>query len=101
MDKSLEALLEEIYSDSHVTPMEVIKLRKYSERAMIDLLNIDGDEGVTNALCKSFEVTNQLLQSTLLKARKDKDNVEFKSALAKVISSQIELLKANNAVFGK
>jgi hypothetical protein len=101
MEKSLEQLIIEIYSDSRISPIEVIELRKYAERAMIDLLNIDGDEGVTNALCKSFEVTNQLLQSTLLKAKKGIDNTEFKVALAKVISSQLELLKANNEVFGK
>jgi len=101
MEKSLEKLLEEIYSDSRVSPSEVIKLRKYFERAMIDLLNIDGDEGVTNALCKSFEVTNQLLQETLLKAKRNKENVEFKDALEKVIDSQIALMKANHAVFGK
>jgi hypothetical protein len=101
MEKSLAQLLEEIYSDSRVAPSEVIQLRKYFERAMIDLLNIDGDEGVTNALCKSFEVTNQLLQEALLKARRNKENKDFKNALEKVIESEIELMKANHAVFGK
>ena len=40
-------------------------------------------------------------QIIMINPEKDKENTEFKVALAKVISSQLELLKANNAVFGK
>lgn len=98
MKKSLEKLAE-IYSDSKLSPEEFIEFRTLSERAMVNLLSIDGDEGFSNALCKSFEVTNQLLQSTLLKAKRDKENKALKDALADVVFSQMELLKANAALF--
>ncbi len=100
MDNSLETLLEEIYADSKITPAEIKTLREHGERAMINLLSLTGDEGTTNALCKSFEVTNQLLQETLLKAKRKKASAETKEALAALINSQIELLKANNPLFG-
>jgi hypothetical protein len=97
--KDLKVLKKEIYADNKVSSKEIIAYRKVSERAMVDLLNIDGDEGTTNALCKSFEVTNQLLQTTLLRAKRKNDDREFQKALKKLVHSQIELLKLNRASF--
>ena len=101
MNKSLEQIIDEIYADSRVSPLEYIELKRYSERAMVELLIIEGDEGTANALCKSFEVTNQLLQLTLLKMKREKENRFSKEALIKLIDSQLELLKMNNALFQK
>ena len=97
--KDLKDLKKEIYADNKVSPKELMVYRKISEWAMVDLLNIDGDEGDANALCKSFEVTNQLLQSTLLRAQTKKENKPFQKALEKLIHSQIELLKLNRKLF--
>ncbi|WP_155854896.1 hypothetical protein [Cellulophaga baltica] len=90
---------KEIYAYNKVSPKEILAYRKVSERAMVDLLNIDGDEGATNALCKSFEVTNQLLKSTLLRAKTKNEDRPFQKALEKLIHSQIESLKLNKTLF--
>lgn len=101
MNKSLEQIIDEIYADSTVSPLEYIELKKYADRAMVELLVVEGDEGTTNALCKSFEVTNQLLQLTLLKMKREKENTVFKEALIKLIDSQIVLLEMNTTLFQK
>ena len=66
--------------------------------AVAELLEIEGDGGTTNALCNSFEITNHLLQLTLLNMLYDEGNHAFKNSLMKVINSQIELLKLNVAL---
>ena len=98
MENSIEKLTE-MYGDSKLSPKEIIEFRKLSERTVVNILQLDGDQGTTNALCKSFEVTNQLLQMTIIKARKDKDNLTYKSLLSDVIFAQMELLKANIVLF--
>ncbi|MBC8109941.1 MAG: hypothetical protein H7Y04_02660 [Verrucomicrobia bacterium] len=99
MDNKLEALLEEIYKDGKVSPKEIIEIRRQSERNMVELLAIAGDEGVINALCKSFEVTTQLLQASLLKVRKGEASAEAKQAILNLIDSQMALIKANYEAF--
>ena len=100
-EKSLEKLVNEIYEDSNVSPLEVIKLRKFCESAIVALLKAEANNGLVDAMCKSFEVTTQLLQQSLLKIKKANDNAESKKALILVIESQIELLKVNLSAFNK
>jgi len=97
--EKLTQLLEEIYQDGKVTTEEILKLRQLSERATVDLLAQAGDEGVINALSKSFEVTVQLMQASLLKVRKEKAAPEVKQALANLIEAHIELMRANYHAF--
>ena len=99
MNKKLEDTIFEIYADARISPAEFLSLKKLADRDVVELLLIDGDEGTTNALCKSFEVTNQLLQLTLLSMKRDKNSVDFKESLMNVINSQIELLVANTVLF--
>ncbi len=97
--EKLAQLLEEIYQDGKVSSQEVMELRKVADRATVEVLSLAGDEGVINALSKSFEVTVQLLQAALLKVRKEKASLEVKNALAKLIEAQIALLNANYDAF--
>lgn len=97
MNNALSKLIDEIFSDGKISPKELMELKKLSERAVIDLLQIDGDDGTTNALCKSFEVTNQLLQLTLLNAKRKDD--DYQQALSDMIDSQIELMRSNYQLF--
>jgi hypothetical protein len=99
MENQLETIINEIYADSKVSPNEIMQLKQYADRAVDELLTAEGNAGLTNALCKSFEVTNQLLQMSLLKLRREKATQEKKDALKNVIESQIELLKANKIIF--
>ncbi|WP_299125235.1 hypothetical protein [uncultured Winogradskyella sp.] len=91
--------ISEIYSDSKLSPGEITEFKTLSDRAVVDILQLEGDEGVTNALCKSFEVTNQLLQQTMLKFKKENKNEDYKKALANMVFAQMELLKANIHLF--
>ncbi len=97
--EKLAQLLDEIYQDGKVSSKEIMELRQVAERATVEVLAVAGDEGVINALSKSFEVTVQLLQAALLKVRKEKASQEVKDALANLIESQIALLKANYEAF--
>jgi hypothetical protein len=65
---AMEDLLREVYADSQVSPDEVIRLRNAADEAAERLLAEEGREGVLDALCKSFDVTNQLLQESMLRA---------------------------------
>lgn len=99
MDKFLEQMINEIYADAKVSPSEVIKLNKFAEETIDKLISFEGGDGVSSAMCRSFQVTNQLVQSTLLKMRKNKETEERKKIFKKVIEAQIELLKANMELF--
>ncbi len=99
--KTLDQILDEIYADSKVSPGEIKQLKDFCDRAHVELLHQVGDEGIVNALCKSFEVTVQLLQQAVLKVRKEKASDSVRDALTKVINSHIELLKANASLFNK
>ena len=94
-NNALQKLINDIYADSNVSPLEYIQFKTVSDVAVTELLEIEGDGGTTNALCNSFEITNHLLQLTLLKMLYDAGNQAYKDSLMKVINSQIELLKLN------
>ncbi|WP_440881299.1 hypothetical protein [Tenacibaculum sp. C7A-26P2] len=99
MDQKLEKIISDIYADAKVSPKEVIELNKFAKRAIEDLLSIEGDNSVTSAMCKSFEITNQLVQTTSIKMRKQQESLLVKNLLKRVIESQVELLEANMKLF--
>lgn len=70
ISSAMEDLLRDVYADSRISPEEVIRLRNSADEAAERLLQEEGREGVLDALCKSFDVTNQLLQEALLRAAK-------------------------------
>lgn len=99
MSQNIEKLLEEIYADSKVTPGEIMKLRSAVEQQTAKVLAETGADGVVEAMCKSFDVTAQLLQETLLKVRKDRWSDLGRAVCASMIESQIALLQANLKAF--
>lgn len=99
MEKNIEKMIGEIYADTRVTPSEIINLRQAINHQSIKVLSEIGNAGVTSAMCQSFEVTAQLLQETLLKARKDQWSDMGRAAIASMIEAQIALLQANAKAF--
>ena len=89
MSQNIEKLLEEIYADSKVTPGEIMKLRAAVEQHTAKVLAETGADGVVEAMCKSFDVTAQLLQETLLKVRKDRWSDLGRAVCASMIESHI------------
>jgi hypothetical protein len=99
MSQNIEKLLQEIYSDSEVSVAEIIKLRQAVEDHSAKVLSETESLGVIAAMCKSFEVTTQLMQESLLKVRKDKWSDLGRAVVASMIESQIALLQANLKAF--
>ena len=97
-NNALQKMINDIYADSNVSPLEYIQFKTVADMAVAELLEIEGDGGTTNALCNSLEIPNHLLQLTLLNMLYDEGNHAFKNSLMKVINSQIELLKLNVAL---
>jgi hypothetical protein len=96
---AVEKLVAEIYQDSKVSPREIMRLRDEVERAEQQVLQSEGMEGVTSALCKSFDVTNQLLQESLLHLRKSEQSDMGRAMVASMLEANLALLKATMDAF--
>jgi hypothetical protein len=96
---TVEKLITEIYQDSKVSPREIMRLRDEVERAEQQVLQAEGMEGVTSALCKSFDVTNQLLQESLLRLRKSDQSDTGRAMVASMLEANIALLQATVDAF--
>jgi hypothetical protein len=94
-----ERLLEEIYADSHVTPSEVRRLREAVDQANAALEEVLGREGTFAALGKSFDVTAQLLQESLLRLKREDFTDTAEAVVAAVIAANIAYLQANLDAF--
>jgi len=96
---TIEKLITEIYKDAKVTPGEIMKLNHEVERAEQQVLESEGLEGVTSALCKSFDVTNQLLQENLLLLRKGKYSEMGHAMVVSMLEANLALLQATIDAF--
>jgi len=96
---TIEKLVAEIYKDSKVSPGEIMKLSNEVERAEQQVLQSEGTEGVTSALCKSFDVTNQLLQENLLLLRKGKYSEMGRAMVVSMLEANLALLQATIDAF--
>lgn len=96
---SMEKLIEEIYADSRVSPGEIVKLREAVAEAAERVLSEAGDEGVLAALVKSFDVTTQLLQETVLKFKQSEYTDLARAMVRSVLEANIALLQANLDAF--
>jgi hypothetical protein len=101
---TLQDLLTSIYADSRVSPSEVLRLTKAIDEAEQQLVTSIGQHGIVAALFKSFDVTRQLLQDSVLEVRKDvkkKYSDDAKAQIKAAIEANINLLQANLDAFGK
>jgi hypothetical protein len=98
---AVEKMLKEIYADSRVSPMEVMRLRNEVEQAEQRILQAEGMEGTMSALCKSFDVTNQLMQDSLLQLKKGDYSDMGREMFKAMLEANLALLKANMDVFAE
>jgi hypothetical protein len=96
-----EKLLEEIYADTRVTPGEVRQLRLAVDEANARFVDQLGHEGVFDALQKSFDVTTQLVQESILKVKREDYTDTALAVLIALIEANIALLQANVDAFGE
>jgi hypothetical protein len=99
MENSIVKILEEIYADSKVTPAEVLKYRNKIAEIADDLIKTEGSQGILEAFCKSIEVSNQLLQETLLKIKRGEYSIKAKAEIHQLLEAYIHLLKVNFDAF--
>lgn len=68
---TLQQQVEAIYADGKVSPVEMVKLTKAVDEAEAQVVASTGVHGLVATLFKSFDVTRQLLQESVLDVRKD------------------------------
>jgi hypothetical protein len=96
---AMEDLLREIYADSRVSPEEIIRLRNVTDDAAERLLTEEGREGVLDALCKSFDVTNQLVQESLKRASDGRYTDLGRATILSLIEAHSALMQATVDAF--
>jgi len=99
ISKKMEEAIHEIYADSNVSPLEIIKLRNLIDETAAGILREEGREGILDAVGKSFDVTNELLQLSILHFSKPPYTESGRAAVMSLLESEIELLKANLQAF--
>jgi hypothetical protein len=99
---TMQQLMESIYADTNVSPVEVMRLRKAVDEAEQQIMTMVGEHGIVAALLKSFDVTRQLLQDSVLEVRKsDKFTPEAKQQIYAAIAANVSLLQVNLDAFAK
>lgn len=99
VSKNMEQLIKQIYADSEVSVGEVINLHNAVEEAEQRILEHEGDAGVVAALCKSFDVTNQLIQESLLRFELGEYSDLGRAMLRSVLEANVALMQANIDAF--
>jgi hypothetical protein len=96
---NMQRAFEEAYADADVSPQELIELRTAVDAAATAVLEQEGHEGAVDALCKSFDVTSQLVQEVLLRTKSGAYSDVGRTMVASVIESQVAFLNATARAF--
>ena len=96
---NMQQAFEEAYADADVSPQELLGLRTAVDEAATAVLDQEGHEGALDALCKSFDVTSQLLQDVSLRTRSGTYSDLGKTMVSSVIESQVAFLNATARAF--
>jgi hypothetical protein len=96
---NMQRAFEEAYADGSVSPKELIDLRNTVDDAATKVLEQEGHEGALDALCKSFDVTSQLLQGVALQLKSGTYTDLGKTLVRSVIESQVAFLNATARAF--
>jgi hypothetical protein len=99
ISQKMQQAFEAAYSDTEISPQELISLRETVDQAANELLEQEGSEGALDALCKSFDVTSQLIQHVALGVRSGTYSDLGKTMVASVIESQVAFLNATARAF--
>lgn len=95
----MQQAYEQAYADADVSPSELIELRRTVNEAAEQVLEQEGYEGVLDALCKSFDVTAQLIQEVALRLKAGEYSDLGNAMVRSVIESQSALLNATGRAF--
>jgi hypothetical protein len=96
---TIDRTLRDIYADADVSSEEIIRLRKEVDRAEQRILDEEGLQGIASALFKSFDVTRQLLQESLLRFENGEYSDTGREMVGSALEANIRLLQANVDAF--
>ncbi|EZP66783.1 hypothetical protein G9Q84_03465 [Pseudomonas sp. P7] len=96
LSKTLETLLNEIYQDDNVSFVEYKTLRDEADRRMDAVIKEFGLHNNVTAFQKAIDVAMQLLQTSVIDAKKDKLTDTGEAIVKDAITAQVEYLRAGS-----
>ncbi|KGE69423.1 MULTISPECIES: hypothetical protein [Pseudomonas] len=96
LSKSLEELITDIYKDDNVSVTEYRTLRDEADRRMAAVIKEFGLHNNITALQKSIDVAMQLLQTSVIDAKKAKLTDTGEAIVKDAVTAQVEYLRAGS-----
>lgn len=96
LSKTLETLLNEIYQDDNVSFVEYKTMRDEADRRMDAVIKEFGLHNNVTAFQKAIDVAMQLLQTSVIDAKKDKLTDTGEAIVKDAITAQVEYLRAGS-----
>jgi hypothetical protein len=96
VSKTLEEMINEIYQDGRVSVVEYRKLRDYADRRMDAVVREFGLHNNLTAFQKAMDVVMQLMQSSIIDAKKAKLTDTGEAIVKDAVVAQIEYLRAGS-----
>lgn len=96
LSKSLEELITDIYQDGTVSVTEYRTLRDDADRRMDAVIKEFGLHNNVTAFQKSIDVAMQLLQTTVVDAKKARLTDTGEAIVKDAVSAQVEYLRAGS-----
>ncbi|USW01840.1 hypothetical protein KUA23_03615 [Pseudomonas pergaminensis] len=96
LSKSLEELITDIYQDGNVSFTEYRALRDDADRRMAAVIKEFGQHNNVTAFQKSIDVTMQLLQTSVIDAKKAKLTDTGEAIVKDAVTAQVEYLRAGS-----
>lgn len=96
LSKSLEELITDIYKDDNVSVTEYRTLRDDADRRMAAVIKEFGLHNNITAFQKSIDVAMQLLQTSVIDAKKAKLTDTGEAIVKDAVTTQVEYLRAGS-----
>ncbi|RON31468.1 MULTISPECIES: hypothetical protein [Pseudomonas] len=96
VSKTLEEMINEIYQDGRVSVVEYRKLRDDADRRMDAVVREFGPHNNLTAFQKAMDVVMQLMQSSIIDAKKAKLTDTGEAIVKDAVVAQIEYLRAGS-----
>ncbi|MCF5665189.1 hypothetical protein AB6N16_03560 [Pseudomonas marginalis] len=96
LSKSLETLITDIYQDDNVSFTEYRALRDDADRRMASVIEEFGLHNNVTAFQKSIDVAMQLLQSSVIDAKKARLTDTGEAIVKDAVTAQVEYLRAGS-----
>jgi hypothetical protein len=96
LSKSLEELINDIYKDDNVSVVEYTTLRDDADRRMAAVIKEFGLHNNVTAFQKALDVAMQLLQTSVIDAKKARLTDTGEAIVKDAVTAQVEYLRAGS-----